>query len=220
MTLPQISSTWPYLSTLTSYTLPYRQTHPDVDEGVDTGASVPVKLGPLRMLSRPLSRPTSCPLASLQIERPLTEALGTIQPPLQSQLYKDKKLKVTIHTGSVQCVVTRHRSLNSTHRKQDTYNLLNNVSYLSESRFSLVASFRMHHASFFRPKRLTLRKVTNIIIQHDRVQQQFPCCDTIFFFFRILRHFYVVSMFLMRRLHLTPVLRFLPDNSLFPTSCS
>ena len=119
-----IDMAWPYLSTLTSYMLPYPQTHPDVDEGIDTGASVPVKLGPHRMLSPPLSRPTSRPIASLQIERPLTEALGTIQPPLQSQLYKDRKLKVTIHTGSVQCVVTRHRSLNSTHRKQDTYNLL------------------------------------------------------------------------------------------------
>ena len=32
-----------------------------------------------------------------------------------------------------------------------------NVSYLSESGFSLVASFRMHHASFFRPRCLSLR---------------------------------------------------------------
>ena len=33
----------------------------------------------------------------------------------------------------------------------------NNVSYLSESWLSLVVSFRIHHASFFRPKCLTLQ---------------------------------------------------------------
>ena len=53
----------------------------------------------------------------------------------------------------------------------------NNVSCLSESEFRLLASFRMHLACFFRPKCLVTWPRRNIIIRHDRVQQQFPSCD-------------------------------------------
>ena len=46
----------------------------------------------------------------------------------------------------------------------------------------------------------------------------YTICKLIFFLFRIFSHFYVVSMFLMRRLHLTHSCSLSPDSSLYEKS--